>query len=97
MNPQDEDGNPVKPEEEDILDRIDRIKYNQEYLHEAKELEKVLQKYYHDYPDIVPPRSPRKIVYNMQFNSLPTPALTAEEAMKKSAMMLNITPNESAG
>jgi len=97
MEPKDEDGNTCKPEDEDIMDRISRIKYNQEYLHEAKELEKVLQKYYHDYPDIVPKRSPRKIVYNIQFNSLPASILPADEAMKKAGMILNIKPNDPDG
>lgn len=94
LDPVDEAGNKINDSEEDVFDRIDRIKGNQEYLHEAKELEKVLQKYYHDYPDTITPRTPRNITYNIQYNNLPAPTMSAEEAREKADKILHIKPNE---
>jgi len=78
--------------EEDILARVARIKGNQEYLHEAKELEKILQKYYHDYPEIVQPRSPKKIIYVLPVQQMPAAPLTADDAMRKAGLVIDITP-----
>jgi hypothetical protein len=97
MDPEDEEGNKIPEEEEDVLVKISRIKNNQEYLHEAKELEKVLQKYYHDYPDIQPARAPRKIVYNILFSKMPEPKMTVEDAMQAAGRILNIKPNDQDG
>jgi hypothetical protein len=89
LKPVDEAGNEIPAEEESVDDKISRIQDNQEYLHEAKELEKVLQKYYHDYPDIVAKKPPRKIVYNILYNTLPQPTLTPEEALKAHTIYIN--------
>jgi hypothetical protein len=97
MDPEDDEGNKIPQEEEDVLVKISRIKNNQEYLHEAKELEKVLQKYYHDYPDIQPARAPRKIVYNILFSKMPEPKMTVDDAMQAAGKILNIKPNEPDG
>jgi hypothetical protein len=89
MQPVDEAGNATN-EPEDILVKVNRIQQNVEYLHEAKELEKILQKYYHDYPEALPKRSPKTIVYNMIFGNLPAPAMTVEEALRADGMMIDI-------
>src|SRR5436190_14595013 len=81
MGPTDEAGNAIDDKEEDVLEKANRIQTNIEYLHEAKELEKILQKYYHDYPDALPRRSPKTIIYHMNFHTLPAPAMTVEEAL----------------
>jgi hypothetical protein len=95
MVPKDpESGIEISESEEDIFDRIGRIKNNQEYMHEAKELEKILQKYYSDYPAAIIPRSPKNIIYNMQFNSMPSPVLTTEQAIELDNKTLNIKPRE---
>ncbi len=97
FEPTDEAGNPLDEEEaaqEDVLEKVARIKNNQEYLHEAKELEKVLQKYYQDYPDILPRRSPKTIIYNIQYNSLPAPQLTPDEAMDLHKKTIYLKPND---
>lgn len=89
MEATDEAGN-ATDEPEDILVKVDRIQQNVEYLHEAKELEKILQKYYHDYPDMIPKRSPKTIVYNMIFANLPAPTMTVEEALRADGKMIDI-------
>jgi len=94
MDPTDDEGNRIDEKEEDILARVDRIKGNQEYLHEAKELEKILQKYYHDYPEIVQPRSPKKIIYLLPVQQMPAAPMTADDAMKRAGLIIDITPKE---
>jgi hypothetical protein len=74
---------PNDPEEEDPFERIGRIKQNKEYIFEATQLEKVLQKYYDIYPDIRPARSPKTIVFNIQNSVLPTAPMSKEEALEK--------------
>jgi hypothetical protein len=90
MGPVDEAGNKIQDEEEDLSIKLQRIQNNVEYLHEAKELEKILQKYYHDYPDASPRRSPKTIQYNMIFANLPAAAMTVEEALRADGKMIDI-------
>lgn len=97
MGPEDEEGNKIEADEEDILQRAMRVEGNQEYLHEAKELEKVLQKYYHDYPDMVLPRSPKTIIYNINYNDLPAPNMTVDAALEKASKIIHIKPREISG
>jgi hypothetical protein len=60
-------------------------------------LEKVLQKYYDSYPTLIVPRSPKKIIYNINFENLPAAPMTAEEAMRKAGIIIDITPKEDNG
>lgn len=90
MKPMDEAGDQVKEEEEDIQDRLNRISANQEYMHEAKELEKVLQKYIHDYPDMAPLRSPKMIVMNVQNNVLPAAPLSVADALEQAKKIIHL-------
>lgn len=82
---------------EDVLERVYRIRQNKEYIFEATQLEKVLAKYYEMYPDITPKRSPKKIVFNVNFSSMPAAPMTAEEALRKAGKIIDITPNDNNG
>jgi hypothetical protein len=80
---------------EDPFLKVYRLKDNEEYITQAINLEKVLQKYYDIYPSLVLPRSPRTIVYNIQQNVLPAAPMTAEEALRKAGKLIDITSNQS--
>ncbi len=79
--------------------RIEFLETKIDELYEAKEyiaavmLEKTLQKFYQDYPDITPPRSPKNIVFNVQNNIMPAPGMSAEEALQKARNIINLKPN----
>lgn len=86
---------PDDPEEMEHPDaKMYRMEENEEYINQAIALEKVLQKYYDAYPDIIPPRSPKKIVYNLQVNNLPAAPMTREEAINKARQIIQIKPRE---
>ncbi|MGN6293755.1 MAG: hypothetical protein ACTHMV_13510 [Chitinophagaceae bacterium] len=82
------------PAEESSEARMLRKLKNEYYLNQAISLEKVLQKYYHDYPDLTPSRSPKNIILQVNYNSLPSTPMSAGEALQKAAGMLNIKPND---
>lgn len=92
MGPVDEAGNPIHEKEEDFDAKLLRISGNKEYLHEAKELEKVLQKYYHDYPDIALPRAPRTVIYNILMANMPTPPMSVDDAIQAASKIILIQP-----
>src|SRR5436190_5584957 len=89
IDPVDEAGNKIAAAEEDLDKLIDRVESNKRYLHEAKELEKILQKYYHDYPNVIPKRSPKTIIFNMIYNNLPAPAMSVEDALRADGTMID--------
>jgi hypothetical protein len=77
---------------EDPLMKVYRIKENEEYITQAIQLEKVLQKYYDIYPDLVIPRSPKTIIYNLIQNNLPAAPLSVEDALRKAGKIIDIEP-----
>lgn len=87
----DEDGNDYQ---EDILAKIGCIEANREYYREAAMLEKVLAKYYEMYPDLVVPRSPKNIIFNIQNNQLPAAPMTAAEAIEKAKKIIHLKPKD---
>jgi hypothetical protein len=85
------------PKEEDVLEKVARIACNKEYIQEAIMLEKVLERYYKQYPDLVQPRSPKNIIFNIQHNHLPAAPMTVAEAIKKATIRINLKANPSNG
>jgi hypothetical protein len=89
---------PDAPEDpEDPFAKIGRIQLNEEYITQAAQLEKVLQKYYQIYPDTAPVKSPRITVYNIQNNVLPAPGVSVEDAIERARKMINLNPREDGG
>lgn len=60
-------------------------------------LERTLQKYYEKYPDFTPIRSPKKIVFIIQNNVLPSAPLTPEQALEKAKKIIQLKPREDNG
>ncbi|MEP7375543.1 MAG: hypothetical protein ABI675_19515 [Chitinophagaceae bacterium] len=85
------------PYEEDLFAKIARIESNKEYYHQAIMMEKVLAKYYEMYPTLVPPRSPKNIVLNIQQNILPAAPMTAAEAIEQAKKIIHLKPREDNG
>lgn len=78
--------------------RIEYLERKIEELYDAGEslvaamLEKSLSNYYKLYPEIAPVKSPKTIVFNIQNNTLPTPAMTVEEALREAGKIIDIKP-----
>ncbi len=85
---------PQDPQEEDILERVSRIQSNKEYYQEAIALEKHLATYYKMYPDIIPKRSPKTIIFQVIGERLPKTNMTVEEALKADGPVTDLTQNK---
>lgn len=72
----------AEAEDADFLVKLSRLKNNEHYYNAACAAERNLLGYYKLYPDIVPPRSPKTIIFNIQAEKLPASELSLKEAMK---------------